>query len=113
MSYDTSTLLVFGFKLSDTEAELIEEKYSDDIYSKIHGCFLHLYGNMVSGNTAYLLGACNSCQWGPDASSKAEIVNFADADKVQWVSQLFEICYQAGVKVEGKHPDWLLVSTYG
>jgi hypothetical protein len=111
MSYDTNTLLVFGFKLTDVEAELIEKKYSDDIYSEINSCFLYLYGDMVLGDTAYLLGVCGSCHWGPDASAKAEKVNL-DGDKVGWISQLFEICYEAGVNTEDKQPGWLMVSSY-
>lgn len=113
MSYETTTLLVFGFKVSGAEADLILEKYSDDIHEGVDGCLLYLYGNMVSGNTAYLLGAGDSCHWGPDASSKAEKVNLDGTHKVTWVSQLFEICYQAGVSTNGKIPDWLMVTTYG
>ncbi len=113
MSYETTTLLVFGIKLDYEEADLIQEKYLDDIHEEVTGCFLYLYGNMVGGDTAYLLGSSQSCHWAPDASAKATKVNLENSNKVEWVSKLFDICYQSGVKTEGKSPGWLLVSTYG
>jgi hypothetical protein len=113
MSYNTTTLLIYGFVVSSKEADKLIEHYGDDIETKgADECLLHLYGNMVLGDTAYVLGIDQSCHWGPKASREVERVNFRNNPEVHWVSKLFDVCYQSGVKTEGKTPDWLLVSSY-